>query len=118
MSKSGAYVYPEKSLADTCLRAKRHPGQRWPEPIPGDATEHERLTRRTVGKVQADKQQGRKYESWGGMDLDFDLFILLKHLVLGVSVGVSHSSDEAFERRRSEGETLRCIDHGSTKLSN
>ncbi len=55
-------VYPEKSVADTCLRAAWHPGERWLDSISGDSTEHERLIHREVGKVQADKQQERKYE--------------------------------------------------------
>jgi hypothetical protein len=58
MSKSGVDSYSEKSLADTYLRAKWHPGLRWLDSILGDSTEHERLTHREVGKIQADEQLG------------------------------------------------------------
>jgi len=56
MSKSGTDNHSEKSLADTYLRAKRHPGLRWLDSILGDSTEHERFTHREVGKIQAGKQ--------------------------------------------------------------
>ena len=36
-------VYPERGVADTCLRAAWHPGLRWLDSISGDSTEHERL---------------------------------------------------------------------------
>ncbi len=67
------------------------------------------FTHREVGKIQADKQQGRKYKRGRtSLCLSVCLYNGSQTPVQVVSVGVSHSSNEALEREWSEGETLWC----------
>lgn len=99
-------VYPEISVADTCLRVAWHPGLRWLDSILGDSTEHERLIQGEVGKVQAGKQQEGKYERKGQA---MTVSRSKKNVpAYWMSVGVSHSSKETLQREWSEGETLWC----------